>query len=135
MAVFNEIAAAAYLYIMMLLTDFWGENDLSNSVGWALLVFLIFVVSVNFLKVSGSLLGFLTSKLLSIWRRYFPKETVPMKPMNTEFDSKNQTNKHGSSFLTMENYSSGGDLLYERQLINNSFNPTVSLTNLGRQPG
>ena len=51
MAFFNEFAASAYLYIMMLLTEFWGESNIRNSVGWGLLFFLGFVVSVNFIKV------------------------------------------------------------------------------------
>jgi hypothetical protein len=51
MALFNELAASVYLYIMMLLTDFWGENNLRDKVGWGLLVFLSVVVLVNLAKV------------------------------------------------------------------------------------
>ena len=51
LALFNEVAATAYLYIMMLLTDYWGENLLRDDIGWGLLCFLSFVVAVNFTKV------------------------------------------------------------------------------------
>ncbi len=51
MALFNEGAASAYLYIMILLTDYWGENDLRDNIGWGLLCFLSFIVAVNFTKV------------------------------------------------------------------------------------
>jgi len=81
MALFNEIAASAYLYIMILLTDFWGENELRNSVGWALLVFLIFVVSVNFIKVISSFAAWMSSKIKKYWRILNPKETVPIRPL------------------------------------------------------
>ena len=50
MAIFNEIAASAYLYIMLLLTDFWGESTIRNEIGWGLFFFLGFVVCVNVLK-------------------------------------------------------------------------------------
>ena len=51
MALFNEGAATAYLYIMMLLTDYWGENSMRDDIGWGLLYFLSFVVVFNFTKV------------------------------------------------------------------------------------
>ena len=51
MSLFNELAASGYIYIMMLLTDFWGESRIRDSIGWGLLIFLVFVVTVNFAKV------------------------------------------------------------------------------------
>ena len=51
MALFNEGAASIYLYIMMLLTDYWGENQFRDQIGWSLLFFLSFIVLANFTKV------------------------------------------------------------------------------------
>jgi peptidoglycan/LPS O-acetylase OafA/YrhL len=63
MAIFNEFSASVYLYIMMLLTDFWGENTLRDKVGWALLVFLSLVVLVNLAKVFYSFFSWVSRKV------------------------------------------------------------------------
>ena len=51
MAVFNEIMVSFYLYIMVLLTDYQGENVFRDTEGHALLYLIIFTVIVNFSKV------------------------------------------------------------------------------------
>ena len=51
MAVFNEIMVSIYLYIMLLLTDYQGENVFRDTEGHALLYLIIFTVIVNFSKV------------------------------------------------------------------------------------
>ncbi len=85
MAIFNELAASAYIYIMLLLTDFWGENDLRDSVGWALLVFLIIVVSINFLKVLKIFSIWAFSKLKKFYITKIAKksDTVSIRPGNS----------------------------------------------------
>ena len=47
---FNELAASVYLYLMMLLTDFQGENPLRDNIGWALLGLVSLVVTINVIK-------------------------------------------------------------------------------------
>ena len=125
MAVFNEIAAALYLYIMMLLTDFWGENDLRNEVGWALLFFLIFVVTVNLTKVFASFISWLKAKIKKYRNILQSKKTVGIKPNQERGKFGNQTTNN--SIFTLDDLSPN-----DRHLINNSHNPTVSYTHVGR---
>ena len=47
---FNELAASVYLYLMMMLTDFQGENPLRDDTGLALLALVSLVVTVNVIK-------------------------------------------------------------------------------------
>ena len=47
---FNEIMVSFYLYLMMGLTDFYGENSPRNEIGWALLFLVMFTVGVNLVK-------------------------------------------------------------------------------------
>ena len=47
---FNELAASVYLYLMMMLTDFQGENPLRDDTGLALLALVSIVVTVNVIK-------------------------------------------------------------------------------------
>ena len=51
MSLFNELSASLYIYIMLLLTDFWGENHFRNLIGELLCFFIYFVVGVNAIKV------------------------------------------------------------------------------------
>jgi hypothetical protein len=47
-----------YLYLMMSLTDFHGENPLRSEIGYVLLYLVIFTVLVNFIKaVWTSIMG------------------------------------------------------------------------------
>ena len=41
---------SVYLYLMMSLTDFHGENPLRSEIGYVLLYLVIFTVVVNFFK-------------------------------------------------------------------------------------
>jgi hypothetical protein len=47
---FNELAASVYLYLMLLLTDFQGENLLRDNIGFSLLALVTVVVTVNAAK-------------------------------------------------------------------------------------
>ena len=49
---------SVYLYLMMSLTDFHGENPLRSEIGYVLLYLVIFTVLVNFIKaVWTSIMG------------------------------------------------------------------------------
>jgi predicted membrane protein len=50
MLLFNEIMVSIYLYLLICLTDFMGDNDHRDSLGWALLLLVAFTVIVNFVK-------------------------------------------------------------------------------------
>jgi hypothetical protein len=63
MALFNEVAASAYLYIMILLTDYWGENLFRDDIGWGLLCLLSFIVAVNLSKILALFYRFLSKKI------------------------------------------------------------------------
>jgi hypothetical protein len=47
---FNELAASVYLYLMLMLTDFQGENLLRDNIGLSLLTLVTVVVTVNAAK-------------------------------------------------------------------------------------
>jgi hypothetical protein len=47
---FNELAASFYLYLMLLLTDFQGENLLRDNIGLTLLALVSLVFTVNVVK-------------------------------------------------------------------------------------
>jgi predicted membrane protein len=50
MLFFNEIIVSIYLYLLICLTDFMGENDFRDLIGWALLVLVAITVLVNLVK-------------------------------------------------------------------------------------
>ena len=50
MLLFNEIMVSMYLYLLICLTDFMGENDYRDYIGWALLLLVAFTVLVNLVK-------------------------------------------------------------------------------------
>jgi hypothetical protein len=51
MTLFNEIMVSVYLYILMILTDFFAEtNPFREDCGWALVMTLLTTFSVNFIK-------------------------------------------------------------------------------------
>jgi predicted membrane protein len=50
MLLFNEIMVSIYLYLLICLTDFMGENDYRDYIGWALLLLVAFTVLVNLVK-------------------------------------------------------------------------------------
>ena len=50
MSLFNEIAVSLYLYIMLALTEFSGENPLRDELGWSLFILISFTILFNLLK-------------------------------------------------------------------------------------
>ena len=50
MSIFNEVMASLYLYLMLCLTDYHGDDTLRDEIGWALLILAIFTVIVNLIK-------------------------------------------------------------------------------------
>jgi predicted membrane protein len=50
MLLFNEIMVSVYLYLLICLTDFMGDNAYRDSLGWALLLLVAFTVLVNLIK-------------------------------------------------------------------------------------
>jgi hypothetical protein len=51
MLLFNEIMVSVYLYLLLCLTDFMGENDYRDKIGLALLSLVGFTVLVNLVKL------------------------------------------------------------------------------------
>ena len=47
---FNEIMVSVYIYLLLCLTDFMGENDYRDFIAWALLFIVVFTVLLNLLK-------------------------------------------------------------------------------------
>lgn len=64
---FNEVMTSAYLYILMILTDFFGENSLRDQCGKTLVIMLAVVVSVNLLRVFYKVGSYLRKKYIE-WR-------------------------------------------------------------------
>jgi large-conductance mechanosensitive channel len=50
MLLFNELMVSIYLYLLICLTDFMGDNDYRDFIGWALLPLVAFTVLVNLVK-------------------------------------------------------------------------------------
>jgi predicted membrane protein len=50
MLLFNEIMVSIYLYLLICLTEFMGENDYREFIGWALLLLVCYTVLVNLAK-------------------------------------------------------------------------------------
>lgn len=50
MLLFNEIMVSIYLYLLICLTEFMGENDCREFIGWALLLLVCYTVLVNLAK-------------------------------------------------------------------------------------
>lgn len=50
MSLFYEFANSIYLYILLCLTDFQGENRMRDAQGMGLLIVLSIVVSINFAR-------------------------------------------------------------------------------------
>ena len=50
MLLFNEVMVSIYLYLLLCLTDFMGENDYRDMIAWALLQLVVFTVLVNLVK-------------------------------------------------------------------------------------
>ena len=65
-ALFNEFMVSVYLYLMMSLTDFHGENLVRSELGYILLFLVVFTVMVNLFKALWfTVMGFkYTKKLL-----------------------------------------------------------------------
>ena len=52
MSLFIELSISIYLYILIALTDFMGENTLREELGWALACLIMFVVAINILVLA-----------------------------------------------------------------------------------
>ena len=138
MALLNECAASTYLYIMMLLTDYWGENLIRDDIGWALLCFLCFIVAVNLSKALAHFISYssriikihVVQKILKLFKKYEP-QTEPTVAIKTEFQMKN------TSIAISRSHDFQLDLVpaHERHMINSSDYATVSYTNIGRLGG
>ena len=64
MTLFNEIMVSVYLYILMILTDFFAEtNPYREGCGWALVMTLLTTFSVNFIKFLVLLVQNMRSKM------------------------------------------------------------------------
>ena len=50
MLLFNEIMVSVYIYLLLCLTDFMGENDYRDLIAWVLLFIVVFTVLINLLK-------------------------------------------------------------------------------------
>ncbi len=71
---FNEFGASVYLYLMMVLTDFNGENPHRNTIGLAMLVLVILVVLVNIVKKCHDITyPFLRKYIILKVKNYFKK--------------------------------------------------------------
>ena len=85
---FNELAASFYLYLMLLLTDFHGENLLRDNIGLSLLALVSLVVTVNALKTLISSYPLVKLKVFRLLRK-LPcmnsnnSSTVAVKPTTT----------------------------------------------------
>ena len=66
---FNELAASVYLYLMLLLTDFQGENLLRDNIGFSLLTLVTVVVTVNAVKTFISSYPSAKNKLLRFLKK------------------------------------------------------------------
>ena len=103
MALFNELAASVYLYIMMLLTDFWGENNLRDKVGWGLLVFLSVVVLVNLAKVFWAFFTWVSRK---VKKHVIPKvQTLIKKEQPTVAIKTENDIEHTSTSISRSGFS------------------------------
>ena len=131
MALFNEGAASIYLYIMMLLTDYWGENQFRDQIGWSLLFFLSFIVVVNFTKVLAQFYSYLSRKIkthvINKIKKYLRKQKPPTVAIKTEFQIDNKLTITKSQDFSLERIPP-----YERHMINSSDYSTVGYTHLGR---
>ena len=50
MGLFNELSASLYLYMLVCLTDYFGENSYRETIGWYQLCLVCLVVGANILK-------------------------------------------------------------------------------------
>ena len=82
-ALLIEISVSIYLYVMLTLTDFMGENLLRDPLGWLLAGIVVSIVFVNVLTLGYSIFKKLYRRYFKI-RDYFRlkrlRGTVKMKP-------------------------------------------------------
>jgi hypothetical protein len=96
MLLFNEVMVSIYLYLLLCLTDFMGENDTRNLIGYALLFEVVFTVLVNLLK-------FL---IVFDWCRIIKKIKRKCIKHKKEALSKNQLLKYSDKNILFENNNS-----------------------------
>ena len=90
---FNEFCASIYLYLMMILTDFHGENRIRDSIGVALLILVVLVVLVNIVKKCYDvfyplLLKYIIRKVANYFKTHNNKVVAP-KPLPSLIDELN----------------------------------------------
>jgi hypothetical protein len=65
-----EFSVSIYLYILISLTDFMGENTLREELGWVLTILTVSIVAVNFSvffwKTFRRAVAFIKSKLAQV---------------------------------------------------------------------
>ncbi|TNV85776.1 hypothetical protein FGO68_gene10972 [Halteria grandinella] len=95
-SLFNEIMASLYLYGLFTLTDSMGKNQIKEECGFALLVLVIFTISLNIIKVMLHLVSYINCK--NIKKKFSKKlkdQVIQLKPMQTNQSDfqviKNQT--------------------------------------------
>ena len=80
---FNELAASVYLYLMLMLTDFQGENLLRDTIGLSLLALVCLVVTVNAMKAFISSYPSAKKKILLILRKLPRRQNVSSSSKTT----------------------------------------------------
>ena len=89
-SVINEVAVSLYLYLMLCLTEFYGDASLRNEIGNAMLYLVLITVGLNVLKAAASDLTSLYPtlvrafrKVLSLLRKRPSPKQVPIKPLES----------------------------------------------------
>jgi len=65
---FNEMAVSIYLYLMLCLTDFHGDNSMRDDIGLFLLFLVIFIIGINVIKSMFIYGKFLKNKLTQLYK-------------------------------------------------------------------
>ena len=80
MIFFNEVMVSAYIYVLMILTDFFSEtNHLRENCGWGLILIMALTISVNFAKFSALLMQKLYLKCKSLKLKKHPNRKPEVK--------------------------------------------------------
>ena len=70
---FIEVCVSLYLYVLLILTDWWGTNDFRDECGWILISFIIISLIANLLHFSISIrvpLKRFIAKILAIFIKF-----------------------------------------------------------------
>jgi hypothetical protein len=78
LGVFIEIMVSLYLYVLITLTDYWGENNFREQAGTGLVAVVLFSVFVNLAKlvynVTRETKEYLRKKKIALMRAIRAKE-------------------------------------------------------------